>query len=389
MDLQLQLGRMRDEAKELRQDYEQKCSKSLATALMGLMILSNTVCKADKHVVFWYEKGKILKLMLRPLGIDKETSAVVARKTTKLKTQVATVESQFESMSLISKKALVEVQALNRRVNEYSQLGIGGARDEVTEVLDGFNKKTQQVEIDIREKGIECDRVSANIDETNGGIARTSAARDRASQAQDSATTASVLSFGGAIAFGITSFFCPPVALVAAGAAAGAAAIGTGTTIAAVTLNNEINQLQAVQNQLSSQLSDLETEISGLRDQLPELEKQRSHYIDASTSVKTLESECTDLRNGAGQLSSRLLQDRQLLSRVRLRAERIASDLRSIEYTKTRRQITGRLLEILQDLGQVKPTGVRNAKALKQAIGSVRQIESHTPKMLAILEKET
>ena len=190
-DLQLQLGQMRDEAKALCHSYERKCSKSLSTAIRGLLTLSNTVYKADKLLVFWYENGKILKLTLRLLGIDKETSAVVARKTTKLKTQVATVGRQFESTSLVSKKALVEVQAFNRRVNEYSQLGIGGVQAEVTGVFDRFDKKIRQINSDIKEKKIECDRVNANIHETNIGIARTNSDRDRASEARDSATTVS------------------------------------------------------------------------------------------------------------------------------------------------------------------------------------------------------
>ena len=222
---------------------------------------------------------------------------------------------------------------------------------------------------------------------------------------------ASVFSFGGAIALGITSVCCPPVAIAAAGAAVAAATVGTGNTIAAVyvsisapsicmfrglqwlhrTYNSETNRLRALQNQLSSQLSDLEAEISSLSDQLPELEKQSSHYIViASLPVKTLESECKDLRCGAVQLQSRLRQDCDLLLQVRQRAEEITSNLHSSEYTKTRRQITRHLVEILQDLGQVNPTGVGNAKALlKRAIDSVHQIELHTPKILAILEKVT
>lgn len=106
--------------------------------------------------------------------------------------------------------------------------------------------------------------------------------------------------------------------------------------------------------------------------------------------LKTLESECKDLRDGAVQLQSRLRQDCDLLLRVRQRTEEIASNLHSSEYAKTRRQITRHLLEILQDLGQVNPTGVGNAKALlKRAIDSVHQIELHTPKILAILAKVT
>ena len=211
-DLQQQLDRMKDKAKALCHNYERKCSKFLKTAIRGLLTLSNTVDKADKLLVFWYENGKILNLMLRLLGIDRETSAVVARKTTKLKTQVATVERQFESTNLISKKALVEVQAFNRHVNEYSQSGIGGVQDEVKGVFNRFDEKIRQIGNEIKEKKIKCDRVNADILETKGGISRANSDQDRASEARGSATTVSQYhcpcSWGSAFIYNCQTGFC-------------------------------------------------------------------------------------------------------------------------------------------------------------------------------------
>ena len=191
LDLQSQLKQMKKEAKTLRIDYELKCSTSLKSALSSLLTLSDTVCRADKQIVFWYENGKALKVILKPLGVNKKTSAIVERKTAKLRTQVAVVEGQFASTSLICKESLGEVQALNRRVNEYSRTSIGSAQDKVTEVMETFDEKKKRIEIEISEKEFDVYRVNANIDETNQGITRTQAARERAQEAQDTATVVS------------------------------------------------------------------------------------------------------------------------------------------------------------------------------------------------------
>lgn len=136
-----------------------------------------------------------------------------------------------------------------------------------------------------------------------------------------------------------------------------------------------MNELETVERRLSLQLSCLESEIRSLHDQLPELERQKSSFADASLSLKEPESDCLTLRKDSRELSSLLFKDRELLSHARLRIERIASDLRSIEYTKTRRHITSRLLEILQDLGHVSAIRKENANELRRAVTVVRQIE--------------
>ncbi|KAF4628257.1 hypothetical protein G7Y89_g9892 [Cudoniella acicularis] len=259
------------------------------------------------------------------------------------------VAIQRDPVILLYEKALTEVQTLNRRVNEYSQSGIRAVQDKAVKVLSAFDEKRRNIESEIRDKEIECVRVNHNIYETNAGIARTDSARYRSSEGRDNAAVTSVLSFGGAIGLGVISIFCPPVAF----AAGAAALVGTGSTVAAVSLNDEVKELDEVRSQLSSQLSDLESEIRSLRDKLPTLERQKTTFIDSSTSVKALESTCLEMRQGANAFSSLLLKDRQLLSHARMRTEKIASDLRSVEYTSTRRQITSRLSEILQDLGQV------------------------------------
>ena len=97
------------------------------------------------------------------------------------------------------------------------------------------------------------------------------------------------------------------------------------------------------------------------------------------------------MRSGANELSAQLLGDRKQLTGVKLRVDKIAADLRSVEFASTRRQITGQLTEILQDLGNVGGAAVAmsNRKRLEQTRSLIVKIGSSTPKVLMILERAT
>jgi hypothetical protein len=134
-EAQDQLDQLTRESTELRNRYQKECPASLGYALTGLIILCGSVGKADKRVVFWYEEGRSLRIMLKPLGINKATSAIVERKTTELRTKAAVVKHQFESTGKVCKEALSEAQSLNQRVNEYSKSTIGNVQQNNTGII--------------------------------------------------------------------------------------------------------------------------------------------------------------------------------------------------------------------------------------------------------------
>lgn len=191
-NLRVQLLQLKRETEILNSDYQRECSTSLADALKGLLYLSESVYKADKQVVFWYEKGKVLRIVLKPLGVNKKTSAIIQRKTTKLKTQATYVEAQFASTSQVCQEALKDVQTLNRRVNDYSKTGIGSAQENASTTMKSFEEEKKLVDVKLKEKEVECARVNANILDTDEGVARTRAATDKAEQASDKASTVSL-----------------------------------------------------------------------------------------------------------------------------------------------------------------------------------------------------
>jgi len=190
-NLQSQLQHLKTETETLRLDYRAKCSASLTDATTKLLKLTENVCDADREIIYWYEHGKALRIMLRPLGIKKKTSAIVERRTSRLRTQVVSVGREFGSASAACGESLARVQTLNRRINEYNKSDIGGALSRANELMSGFDVGTKEVELKIAEKELECGRVSEDIAEKEEGIDRLRVSRARTQSARDDAAVVS------------------------------------------------------------------------------------------------------------------------------------------------------------------------------------------------------
>jgi len=186
--LRARFEQLKTEAKALRKEYGRKFSKSLGGALAGFLALCEGVHEADKQLVFWYENGTLRKMLLY-LGVNKKPSAIVKCKTKKLKAQAAVVESRFSSTGRLCKASLLEVQTLNRRVNDYNKSGIGSAQEAASELTADFGAKAGRFTVQIREKETECTRVSAGIEDTSAGLERTQLAKEQAEVSRDNAKT--------------------------------------------------------------------------------------------------------------------------------------------------------------------------------------------------------
>ncbi len=189
--LQSQLQQLKTETETLRRNYRANCSGSLSDATKELLRLTENVCDADREIVYWYEHGKALRIMLRPLGIKKKTSAIVEITTSRLKNQVASVEKQFNSASTVCKQSLTQVQTLNKRINEYNKTGIGGALSQANNLMSGFDTSKKEVELKIANKEVECGRLNNDIAEKEVGIDRLRVSRARAQNARNDATAVS------------------------------------------------------------------------------------------------------------------------------------------------------------------------------------------------------
>ena len=152
-------------------------------------------------------------------------------------------------------------------------------------------------------------------------------------------------------------------------------------------MNDEVTQVGELQDALASELATLSAEIEDLRAELSPLQQRRSAYGLLTTAAEKLAADCGAMRAAAGELSAALLRDRRLLTGAHIKVQRIVSDLKTIEYARTRREIGAALSDILVDLSQVGglEVGLRNAKRLKEARALSRKIRRMTPKVLMIM----
>jgi hypothetical protein len=163
----------------------------LQESLLSLIQLADYVYKTDKALVYWVEKGKPVKLLLRCIGVDKRTDALVARKTTKVKKEVGRVEEKFKKTSTVFGDGLKAVQGLNTRVTEYSISSIGTVHDNVNGALEEFDNEAKQVQATIDEKDKEYRATNIEITEVSEGISTADINRKTAEQASENASDVS------------------------------------------------------------------------------------------------------------------------------------------------------------------------------------------------------
>jgi len=189
--LQAQLDELAAETETIRLDYEKKCTKSLKSALKGLIDLCENVCNADSQLVFWVEKGKPLALLLKPLGIDREASAVVEKGTAKLKHEAHSVQRKFQRSGSVCRTAIAEVQSLNRRVNDYAHTSVGAVQTQASRMRGDYEGSMEILQNQITVKEFECQRVDKTIENTTATIQR---AEDTKGKVESSAHAATIVS---------------------------------------------------------------------------------------------------------------------------------------------------------------------------------------------------
>jgi len=79
-DLESDLSSIKISQQAIGREHSQKCSESLNESLISLTHLIEAVEKTDRTLIYWVEKGKPVKLILRCVGVDKRTTNIVAKK---------------------------------------------------------------------------------------------------------------------------------------------------------------------------------------------------------------------------------------------------------------------------------------------------------------------
>lgn len=173
---------------KLKQEHGRKCSKALTDAISSLTQVVNYVNKSDKSLVYWYERGSNMKLALRCVGIDKRTSTMVEKKTTKIAGKAAMVETQFNRSGEIFSDGLKAAQNLNTRVTHYSLSSIGDARHQAVKMYDEIDGNAQSVEISLRKSQTDCVTIQKEIDDIPGQISVVKSSRSTAQKYSNSSS---------------------------------------------------------------------------------------------------------------------------------------------------------------------------------------------------------
>lgn len=184
-ELEIELSALKQTYGNLKTEYTQKCSVALAEAIESLKSVVKYVNKADKNLVYWYEKGDNMKLALRCIGVDKRTSAVIKTETRRIKGKAAETEAKFEHSSEVVGDGLKAMQDMNKKVNKFSLTSIGGAQNRANEAYNDIDGDMKSVQRAIEEANVEHRTAQQEIDEIPRHIAQAESSQADAQQRSD------------------------------------------------------------------------------------------------------------------------------------------------------------------------------------------------------------
>lgn len=164
-NLDTELNLIQCNYQSLRQLNERKCSAALSEATANLLAIVKYVNKADKALVYWYEKGSTIKSGLRFIGVDKRTDSIILKKTKKIKAKTAMTEAQFDRTSEVFMDGLKAVQTLNTRVNQYSISEVASARLKASEAQCQADVDAKLAELSLEKAKIEQTTIKSEFDD--------------------------------------------------------------------------------------------------------------------------------------------------------------------------------------------------------------------------------
>jgi seryl-tRNA synthetase len=130
----------------------------------------------------------------------------------------------------------------------------------------------------------------------------------------------------------------------------------------------------------------LEDQIKALEAQMPALEGKKRSLSDSVKAVSVLQSKCSELQQESQALLDQLANAQMVLSRIRMKLDRIATSLMKCEYKKTRRGIAEQLRKVVKE---VKDGEVKKHYDSSMVLGIERKLElleARTPMVLMILD---
>jgi hypothetical protein len=169
----------------LREEHTKRCSAAVREALSALVKLVERVAKTDHRLVYWYEKRGSVKLMLRCVGVDKRTNAIVDTGTSMMKRDVKRVENKFVSTSGVFGEGLEAVQDLNTRVTSYSLKDLCPVQSGSAGIMSSFASELENVKTGLESKTTRRTVVEREIGDVSDNIEKTKTKSTNAMLASD------------------------------------------------------------------------------------------------------------------------------------------------------------------------------------------------------------
>jgi hypothetical protein len=119
--LQTQLTHMQLQHSTMDALYTQQYRQCIEDSMKSLFEVIAYVRKADKTLVEWHHRSAKLKRALRLVGVDRRTTTVIAKKTTKLKARISVVESKFDGANDTVALCLSATEGLKEEFVRFSQ----------------------------------------------------------------------------------------------------------------------------------------------------------------------------------------------------------------------------------------------------------------------------
>lgn len=149
-ELQKQLNNMQKEHERLDALHTQQYLRSIEESMTSLFEVIVYVRKADKHLVEWHHRSDNLKVALRWIGVDRRTTAVVEKKTKKLKAKVSVVESKFDRADDTVATGLRATESLKSEFVHFSHHSVDQVSRETIKARDTLDMDQEVIEAQIR-----------------------------------------------------------------------------------------------------------------------------------------------------------------------------------------------------------------------------------------------
>lgn len=152
--------------------------------------------------------------------------------------------------------------------------------------------------------------------------------------------------------------------------------------------DTQVQQLQARETELLSRTVLLQSQIESLELEIPELDKKRTLYTKTKEDVNQLQDRGVQLQQESQTILDELLEARMMLSRMTLKVKSIAAELADCGYARTRREIAGKLREIVGGFqtGGTKGRIAHDPKAICSVVSKLVSVEGRTRQVLRIME---